>query len=123
MVSTKKFLSALTSDGRARRRGPFVMPAPDGSAHFVALQSGKQHSTAYVVYTGVDLTADEVLAKASAVVAGHREARNLAESLLTSLQHFKVGNVVAVESNNQSTIQLRLVSNSPKTKPGPKLPG
>jgi hypothetical protein len=123
MVNTKKFLSALAADGRARRSGPFVMPAPDGSAHFVELRTGKPHLTAYVVYTGVELTSDEVLSKASVAIAGHEEAYQVVESLLVALQQFKIGNVVAVASKNHPTVELRLVSNSPKPPPGPKLPG
>lgn len=123
MVSTKKFLSALTADGRARRHGPFAMPAPDGSTQFVELESGKPHSTAYVVYTGVDLTASDVVSKASTIFLDHNDALCLAESLLVALQQFKVGNVVAVAANDRKTVQLRLVSTCPKSRPGPKLPG
>jgi hypothetical protein len=122
-MGTKKFLSALTVDGRARRSGPFVIPAPDGSANFIELRTGKPHMTAYVVYTGIDLTADEVLSKASADIAGHEDAYHVIESLLAALQSFKIGNVVAVASKNHPTVELRLVSNSPKPQPGPKLPG
>ncbi len=86
------------------------MPAPDGSLQFVELLTGKTHLTACVVYTGVDLTADEVVSKASAIFTDQKAALSLAESFLAAIKQFRVGNVVAVESNDGNSVQLRLVS-------------
>lgn len=90
------------------------MPAADGGEYFVDLQSGMQHRTAYVVYTGVNLTAKEVVAKASAIISNPADSLCLAESFLAELTRFKVGNVVAVDSNDGRVVRLRLVSLRPK---------
>jgi hypothetical protein len=47
----------------------------------------------------------------------------LVESLLAAVKQFKVGNVVAVSSNHRTSVQLCLVATTPKSMPGPKLPG
>jgi hypothetical protein len=62
----------------------------------------------------VDLTPSEVVSRASAIVTNQSDALALAESLLTALRQFKVGNVVAIASNDGKRVQLSLVSTSPK---------
>jgi hypothetical protein len=122
-LTTKKFLARLTADGYASSRSPFVVPALGGRPWFVDLRTGKQQETAYVVYIGRAITADDVLQKLSGEGSDPEAIRGLVNCLITELQQFKIGNVVAVEQSDGRQVRLRLVAAAPKSKPGPKFPG
>jgi hypothetical protein len=122
-ASTKKFPSALTAEGFASSRSTFVIPSLDGGHWFVDLRTGKKHETAYLVYLGTSITAEDVLQKLSNEPTDLVRARNLINSLIGELNRFKIGNVVAVEHSDGENVKLRLVANAPRSRPGPKLPG
>jgi hypothetical protein len=121
--STKTFPAAMTADGYASSRSAFVLPSLDGHPWFVDLRTGKKHEAAYLVYIGRSISADDVLQKLQSEPSDFARARNLVLSLITELQRFKVGNVVAVEHSDGEQVQLRLVASAPKSRPGPQLPG
>jgi hypothetical protein len=120
-ASTKKFPATLTAEGYASSHSAFVFPALDGRTCFVDLRTGKSHETAYLVYVGRSVTADDILQKLTVDPCDHDRVQALAESLITELQQFKIGNVVAVEHNEGDRVYLRLVATSPKSPPGPRL--
>jgi hypothetical protein len=121
--TTRKLLAALNAKGQASNRGAFVIPSPDGTPSFVEVRSGKIHQTAYMVYVGKDTTVSELADRAARVISEPNRTTALLGSYLEELQRFKIGNVLEIESNNGTTVRLRLVSNTPKFTAGPKLPG
>ncbi|MBL9091238.1 MAG: hypothetical protein JNL96_08435 [Planctomycetaceae bacterium] len=119
---TKKFVNALSKDGTAAGRSRFLLPAIDGSAQFEEIGTGKRYDMGYVVYTGKELSPDDV-AKKCTIEDSHLDAlRRLIDSYLSEIAKFKVGNVVAIDHNADGQVRLRLISQMPKAKAGPKLP-
>jgi len=113
----------MTAEGYASSRSNFVIPSLDGELRFVDIRNGKSHEAAYLVYVGRPITTADVLQKLSIEPSDLERAPLLVDSLIEELGRFKVGNVVAVESSEGGKVRLRLVANSPKSRPGPKLPG
>ncbi len=118
---TKKFINGLSKDGSAAGRSRFLVPARDGSNQFEEIETGKRHDIGYLVYTGKELSADNV-AKQWTVEVLQSDALRLIDSYLSEIAKFKVGNVVAIERVGDGQVRLRLVAQTPKSKAGPKLP-
>jgi hypothetical protein len=119
---TKKFVNALSKDGSAARRSRFLVPARDGSAQFEEIETGKRHDVGYLVYTGKELSTDDVAQKMTFEESESDALRRLIDSYLSEIAKFKVGNVVAIERTSDNLVRLRLMSQTPKSKAGPDLP-
>jgi hypothetical protein len=122
-LSTRKFPSAMTSEGYASSRSSFLIPSLDGELGFVDIRTGKRYDSAYLVYIGRSITSSDVLEKLLVRPGDMDQVRLAVDSMIEELARFKVGNVVAVDAIESGKTRLRLVANAPKSKPGPKLPG
>jgi hypothetical protein len=111
---TKKFVNALAKDGSAAARSRLLVPARDGSARFEEIDTGKLHDVGYLVYTGKEISTDDVVKKWAVANAASNSFRSLIDSYLSEIAGFKVGNVVAIESNSNDRVMLRLVSQTPQ---------
>jgi hypothetical protein len=116
---TKKFVNALSKDDSAGSRSRFLVPARDGSTQFEELDTGKRHDVGYLVYTGKELSTEDVAKKWNVEDAQSEHRRRMIHAFLSEISRFKVGNVVAIEKNAEDNITLRLVSQTPKMKAGP----
>ena len=119
---TKKFVARLTADGYASSRSCFLIPSMDGSPCFEEILTGKRHDVGYLVYTGRDINRDDVITKLGERPSNVERLTGMIDSYLTEITKFKVGNVVAIEASDDANVQLRLVSSTPKSRPGPRLP-
>jgi len=119
---TKKFVNALSKDGSAAGRSRFLIPALDGSAQFEEIGTGKRHDMGYLVYTGKELSPDDVAKKCTVEDSPSDALRRLIDSYLSAVAKFKVGNVVAIDYIADGQVRLRLISQMPKSKAGPRLP-
>ena len=115
-MMTKKFINALAKDGSAAARSRFLVPARDGSTRFEEIDTGKFHDTGYLVYTGKEISTDDVVKKWAAANADADCFRSLIANYLAEIASFKVGHVVAIELNSSERVTLRLVSQTPKHK-------
>jgi len=113
-VMTKKFINALAKDGSAVARSQFLVPARDGSARFEEIDSGKFHDLGYLVFTGKEISADDVVKKWAGANHDSNSLCSLIDSYLGEISRFKVGNVVAIEHNSDDRVMLRLVSQTPQ---------
>jgi len=87
---TKKILS---SSGRGKSE--FLLPVNTGRGiSLVGMKTGKTHDAGMVVYTGVELSAEKLMVKASA--SGLPEDRRLFESYLAQILSFKISRKVRV---------------------------
>ncbi len=118
--ATKRFLAALTRDGRASPRSQFLIPSLDHELTFVEIGTGKTHDHAYIVFVGREITVEDILVR---MERRNSESARLITSLINELQRFRIGNVVALTENSGDGVKLRLVSNSPRPRPSPELPG
>jgi hypothetical protein len=110
---TKKFVNALSRDGRANSRSRFLIPAVDGTPCFQELESGRRHVAGYIVYTGKEQSTSSVLERLKPVPNDAGNIERLIDSYLLEVAAFKVGNVVAVDSVADGYVRLRLVTQSP----------
>ncbi len=108
--ATKRFLATLTAEGYASPRSSFVVPSLDGSLWFVDPRTGNRHDSAYVVYIGRSITADDVLRYVGGTLQDPERSRRLMDSLIAELQRFTIGNVVAIERSDGERLGLRLVA-------------
>ncbi len=111
---TKKFINALAKDGSAAARSRFLVPARDGSARFEEIDSGKFHDLGYLVFTGKEISVDDVVKKWAGANHDSNSLCSLIDSYLGEISRFKVGNVVAIEHNSDDRVMLRLVSQTPQ---------
>jgi len=111
---TKKFINALAKDGSVAARSRFLVPARDGSARFEEIESGNFHDLGYLVFTGKEISADDVVKKWSGADHDSNSVCSLIDSYLGEISRFKVGNVVAIEHNSNDRVILRLVSQTPQ---------
>jgi len=122
-LTTKRFTAAMTKDGRAKMRAPFVVPAFDGRSVFVETKSGKAHDQAYVVFVGLAVSPEEALSKVQNPPADRDAALRQLRSFIEQVAQFKLGNVLAVERAADGLPLLRKVAEHPARESGPKLPG
>ena len=73
----------------------------------------------YLVYTGKELSADDVTKKWAVEDYESDAVRAMIDSYLLEIANFKVGNVVSIVHNADGRVELRLVSQTPKSKSGP----
>ena len=111
---TKKFINALAKDGSAAARSRFLVPARDGSARFEEIDTGKFHELGYLVYTGKQISTDDVAKKWAVLNQDSNSLCSLIDSYLSEISRFRVGNVVAIEHNSNDRVMLRLVSQTPQ---------
>ena len=111
---TKKFINALAKDGSAAARSRFLVPARDGSARFEEIDTGKFQDLGYLVYTGKEISTDDVVKKWTVANQDSNRFCLLIDSYLAEIASFKVGNVVAIEYNSNDRVMLRLVSQTPQ---------
>jgi hypothetical protein len=122
-LTTKRFTAAMTKDGRAKMRAPFLIPALDGRSLFVEMKTGKTHELAYIVFVGVAVSPEEVLSKLQQPVNDRSQAVRHLTAFIEQLAAFKLDNVLAVDRNGDGLPVLRKVADRTVREPGPKLPG
>ena len=122
---TKKFAVAAKPDGANLRNGEFVVPTVHDSAGsgFVGLESGRSYSAATVVYTGVELSVEKILAKAKFDLPQNERARKILGSYLDEIASQRVGNVIATTVSPGGDVRLsKLPVKSRAETSGPRLP-
>ncbi len=111
---TKKFIKALAKDGSAAARSRFLVPARDGSARFEEIDSGKFHDLGYLIFTGKEISTNDVVKKWAGANHDSNSLCSLIDSYLVEISRFKVVNVVAIEHNSNDRVMLRLVAQTPE---------
>jgi hypothetical protein len=96
------------------------MPDPTGEKPaFVAVRSGRHHTTGYICYVGYDVTAADIID-----AAGLDASAGLVSMLgdfLNQVSQFKIGNVVAVSWDNGRVVVSK-VADHPLREPPTPLP-
>lgn len=122
-LTTKRFPKALTKAGHGSSRTAFVIPSLDGTCQFVELEGTRKHDQAYLVYTGVDVSVDNIMAKLAIAAGDDSRVREFLASFIRALHAFRIGNIITIKHSDGRTVELEKVAERPKTPAGPKLPG
>lgn len=120
MPSTKKLLVPFNPAKPDKQTSDFLIPWDrEGQRVLRGLKSGKEAALGMMVYIGISITENDVLAKlvdSGAVVPDIEATLVLLRSYLEELQSLKIGNVARLSSSNQVTepkVILELIANTP----------
>lgn len=119
MQTTKKLLVAFDPSKPDAGRGDFLAPVSNGErVRFLGLRSKKQSVYGCMVYAGKEVSVNDVFAKL--VDAGHTipsvdATMQMLSNYIEVLQDFKIGNVLAIESDasKPNAFQLVKFANTP----------
>jgi hypothetical protein len=65
-----------------------------------------QASTAYLVYTGVDVSVDDIMAKLAIDAGDVTRVRDFLTSFIRALQAFRIGNVISIKYSDGRNVEL-----------------
>lgn len=125
LTTTKKLPNSLTKSGRANQRGEHLVPCLDMPRKdlLLGVKTGRRYNRGYLVYTGVDVSVDDILTKLGMTDGVSDPDRKVIESFLSSLQDFKIGNLVSLKFISTEACKLIKESERPDTiHPKNKLP-
>ena len=108
---TKKFAVATDSTGATHRTAEFVLPNLPcyNSGGFVGLKSGCEYPAGMIIYTGAELSVDEVLSKAEIEIPLDERTHRMIRSYLDQISSQKVGDVVSVSVSPAGEVTLTKV--------------
>jgi hypothetical protein len=107
----KKMLAPFEEKFPGKKINDFIYPHVDKSeTTFVGIKKTKHWTKGMVVYTGVDITANDIFAKI--VDAGKKidSIDNLMDNLqtyVTQLSAFKIGNILEIEKDEFCSFRLK----------------
>jgi hypothetical protein len=115
-MKTKKMPVSLGKEGIPPSRSEFLIPSlGEGEDILIGIKSGKHHAQGAVSYIGMELSAEDILAKVTHLPCTKEEAIFKLRRFIELLQNFKIGNIISMRSGPDHAFELIKEAEKPKS--------
>ncbi len=109
----KKMLVPFDEKNPGKRISDFIYPELDeAGVAFVGIKKSKKWKQGMIVYTGVEITANEILTKITNTGKSIKSVESMTENLqqyVSQLSEFSIGNILEVEKDETLGFKLKKI--------------